>query len=70
MYICSTLVDTSTIVMVLTLRASFNLNISPLPADHDQSRFYSVLLALISGTKCVFKHQDLQMFSLKLNKYV
>ena len=24
---------------------------------------------MMLGTKCVFKHQDFQMFDLKLNKY-
>ena len=28
-----------------------------------------LLLALLLGMKSVFKHQDLQIFGLKLNKY-
>ena len=31
--------------------------------------FYEVIKSLIFGTKCVFKHQDLQMCDLKLNKH-
>ena len=47
----------------------FKLN--SLPADHDYSRFLSVLLStksLLWGR--VFKHHDLQTFGVKLNKYV
>ena len=41
-------------------------------SDHDNCRFQSVLFVIKSltvGTKCVFKHQDLQRIDLKLNKY-
>ena len=31
--------------------------------------FYLPIKSLILGTKCVFKHQDLQRICLKLNKY-
>ena len=31
--------------------------------------FYSSIKSLLLGTKCVFKHQDLQKFGFKLNKY-
>ena len=42
-------------------------------ADHVNNRFKAVLLAdlisLLLGTECVFKHQVLQIFGLKLNRY-
>ena len=31
--------------------------------------FYLSTKSLISGTKCVFKHQDFQIIDLKLSKY-
>ena len=31
--------------------------------------FYLAVLFAVLGKKCVFKHQDLQMLGLKLNKY-
>ena len=31
--------------------------------------FYLPIKSLLLKTKCVFKHQDLQIFSLILNKY-
>ena len=31
--------------------------------------FYQPFKSLLLGTKCVFEHQDLQMFGLILNKY-
>ena len=42
------------------------------PADHDYCRFQPVLLSIkarILGMKLVFNHEDLLMFSLKLNIY-
>ena len=43
-------------------------NIKPLPANHDYIRFKFVLLVdqiNFIGMKSVFKHQHLQLFSLK-----
>ena len=31
--------------------------------------FYFLIKSLMLGTKCVLKHQDLQLIDLKLNKY-
>ena len=43
---------------------------NPLPANHDYSRFESVLLVtLLLRIQLLFKQQDLQMFGPKLNKY-
>ena len=46
--------------------------VNPYPAVDDYCCFYPVLLVnqiTVSENKCVLKHQNLQMFDLKLNKY-
>ena len=46
--------------------------VKPLSTMHNYNRFYSVLLAdkiIVWGMRWVFKHKDLQMFALKLNRY-
>ena len=45
----------STLILLITTIVIFNL-------------FYLSIKSLILGKKCVFKHQDLQMFGLKLKK--
>ena len=45
-----------TLMLLITTIVVFNL-------------FYLPIKSLILGTKCVFKHQDLQRICLKLNKY-
>ena len=41
-----------------------------LHTKHDYSFFNMFYYQMKSmGTKCVFKHQDLQMFGLKINKF-
>ena len=55
------------------------LMVNPLPAKHAYSRFYlfytvflSILYQIKSQllrAKCTFRHQELQMIGLKLNKY-
>ena len=45
----------------------------PYPADHDYCRFLSVFLIdqiMLFGMKCVSKHQYLQIFVYKINKYI
>ena len=48
-------------------------HLNPFTVNRDNSRFKSVLRAdqipVYWELKCVFKHQDFQLFGLKLNKY-
>ena len=49
-----------------------NLKLNPCLAKRDYRRFnpfHWQYESLLLGTKCVLYHQDLQMFSLKLNEY-
>ena len=47
--------------------------ITPISAKHDFYLFFDMfcrsIKSLLLGMKCVFKHQDSQMFGLKINKY-
>ena len=45
----------------------FYLLFNHLSVNHDQSRFDSVAVYPLE-TKCVLKHQDLEMLGLKLNE--
>ena len=49
------------------------LTYNPLGAKHDYNRFQYILQAdqksLLLGIKLVFKHRNLKMFVIKLNKY-
>ena len=65
-------IPTGTVIHLLLNIYSRLFSVYPFKASYDYNRFYSVLSAVQSQLltiKLVLKHQDLQMFGLKLNKY-